>query len=268
MSSSKPSELSIEALLNRVREGEQGAWEALLRRSESNLEDWAARRIGNAAPGGIRASDVTQEAALGAFQRFASFRGTSEGEWRVWLEQVLHSRWVDLLRKAGSQKRNDVGALPLDASEAQDIPAPQRSPSTVSFHQEEWRRLLACFYELPDAQREALSLYYLHDSTVMGIAQRLGRSREAVDSLLQRGLRTLRARMEGVAELESEENPDAILIRNQVDAALSVYFRRREEGKPLEPDTFAAGYPECADELRGLLHWLEKLRALQPSTDS
>lgn len=259
MSASNLSELSIEALLHRVRQGEQGAWEELLRRSESKLEEWADRRIGNGAPGGIRASDVTQEAALGAFQRFASFRGTSEGEWRVWLEQVLHSRWVDLLRKAGSQKRNDVGALPLDASEAQDLPAPQRSPSQVSSHQEEWRRLLACFYELPDAQREALSLYYLHDSTVGGIAQRLGRSREAVESLLQRGLRTLRARMEGTAEME-------VLTRNQVDAALAVYFRRREEGKPLEPESFAAGYPECADELRGLLHWLEKLRALQPST--
>jgi RNA polymerase sigma-70 factor, ECF subfamily len=240
----------------------------LLRRSQSYLDRWAIRRIGSSPPGGIRPSDVAQEAALGAFQRFASFRGTAEGEWRVWLEQVLHSRWVDMLRKAGSQKRDDGGALPLDALEAQGVPAPQRSPSQVSSHQEEWRRLLTHFYELPDAQREALSLYYLHDSTVGGIAERLGRSKEAVESLLQRGLRTLRARMEGTAEGEFDENPQAIFTRNQVDAALSVYFRRREEEKPLDPDTFVADHPDCADEIRGLLHWLEKLRTLQPPTST
>ncbi|WP_309895186.1 sigma-70 family RNA polymerase sigma factor [Archangium sp.] len=265
MSSSTPAELSIEALLHRVREGERGAWEELLRHSQADLDKWAARRIKDASPGGIRPSDVSQEAALGAFQRFASFRGTSEGEWRVWLEQVLQSRFVDLLRKAGTQKRDDGGALPLDAPEAQGVPAPQRSPSQVSFDLEEWRRLLTYFYELPDAQRDALSLHFLHGSTSVEIARRLGISKDAVESLWGRGLRALRARMEGTADVESEDNPEAVLTRNQVDAALSVYFRRREEGRPLDADTFAADYPECADELRGLLHWLEKLRALQPS---
>ncbi len=265
VSSSTQAELSIEALLHRVREGERGAWEELLRYSQPELDKWAARRIKNAPPGGIRPSDVSQEAAMGAFQRFASFRGTSEGEWRVWLEQVLQSRWVDLLRKAGTQKRDDGGTLPLDAPEAQGIPAPQRSPSQVSFDLEEWRRLLTYFHQLPEAQSEALSLHYLQGSTSVEIARRRGISKEAAESLLGRGLRTLRARMEGTADVESEDSPEAILTRNQVDAALSVYFRRREEGKPLDPDTFAADYPECADELRGLLHWLEKLRALQPS---
>ena len=264
VSSSTQAESSIEALLHRVREGERGAWEELLRHSQSDLDKWAARRIENTPPGGIRPSDVSQEAALGAFQRFASFRGTSEGEWRVWLEQVLHSRWVDLLRKASTQKRNDGGALPLDAPEAQDVPAPQRSPSQVSFDLEEWRRLLTYFHQLPDAQNDALSLYFFHDATLVEIARRRGISKDAAESLLRRGVRTLRARMEGTADVESEDSPEAVLTRNQVDAALSVYFRRREEGKPVDPDTFAADYPECADELRGLLHWLEKLRALQP----
>lgn len=258
MTSSPLSELSVEALLQRVREGEKGAWEELLGRSQSDLGRWAARRLGSSPPGGIRPSDVTQEAALGAFERFSSFRGTGEGEWRVWLEQVLHSRCVDMLRKAGSQKRDDSKRLPLDAPEAQGLPALQRSPSLVSSQQEQWRQLLTHFYQLPDAQREALSLYYLRDSTIDGIAERLGRSRAAVESLLQRGLRALRAGMEG--------REDSGIVRNQVDAALSVYFRRREEGVPVDPEAFAASYPECVDELRGLLHWLEELRALQPSS--
>ncbi len=252
------SELSMEALLRRVREGEKGAWEELLGRSQSDLDRWAERRLGSSPPGGIRPSDVAQEAALGAFERFSSFRGSGEGEWRVWLEQVLNSRCVDMLRKAGSQKRDDAKGLPLDAPEARGQPAPQRSPSVVSSHQEQWRQLLTHFYQLPDAQREALSLYYLEDSTIAGIAERLGRSHDAVESLLRRGLRALRAGMEG--------REDANTVRNQVDVALSVYFRRREEGVPVDPEVFAASYPECADELRGLLHWLEALRALQPSS--
>jgi RNA polymerase sigma-70 factor (ECF subfamily) len=264
MNPSSFSELSMEDLLRRVRAREQGAWDALLGRSRFDLETWASRRVSNVAPGGTRPSDVSQEAALAAFQHFPSFRGMSEGEWRDWLERVLHSRFLDMIRKASTQKRDDAGMLPLDSLEAQAAPALQRSPSQASSQQESWRELLTHFYELPDDQREALSLYYLRDSTVKSIAERLDRSEEAVESLLRRGLRTLRARMEGSADAAAE--PGALIAHNQTDAALSVYFRRREVGVPLELESFVADYPDCAGELRGLLHWLETLRDLQPST--
>lgn len=258
------SEMSMEELLRRVRARERGAWEELLDRSQFDLEEWASLRVRGMAPGGTRPSDVSQEAALAAFQRFPSFRGMSEGEWRDWLERVLHSSFLDLLRKASTQKRDDAGMLPLDSGEAQAVPALQPSPSQVSSHRESWRELLTHFYELPDAQREALSLYHFKGETVRSIAERLGRSEEAVESLLGRGLRTLRARMEGSVDVEAR--PDELIARNQTDSALSAYFRRRDEGASLDVESFVAGYPDCADELRGLLRWLEELRNIQSST--
>lgn len=258
-----PSPPSVEALLRQVREQKQGAWEQLLRRYKLQLDDWAASYIRRSAPGGIRASDVSQEAALTALERFSSFQGSAEGEWHVWLQRIVESQWADMCRHATRQKRDAGGTLSLDADEVQDLPALQHTPSQVAAQQERGRLLLRHFLELPKEQREALSPYLLRGSSREALMARSGRSWDALESLLRRGMRTLAARMEGREEVQPQE-PHEALLNNQVDAALAVYFRRLEEGVPVEPETFAMDYPECADALLGLLRWLEALRALQP----
>ena len=255
---------SVEELLVRARAGEAGALEELLRRAQPQLARWAARRVSSETPGGNRPSDIVQESAIKAFQKFSSFEGNSEGEWRAWLKRVVFSRAADLTRQASSQKRDESGHLSLDAAEAEGGSAPRRSPSQFTSLQEEVRQLLSNVYRLPKEQCEALSLFHLKAFTVAEVARSMGKSEDAVGSLMQRGLRTLRKQMSGDASGPAEESPEAAAARNAADAALLVYLRRREMGEAVDPDAFAAGYPACAEELRGLLHWLERLRELRP----
>ncbi|MFP2904318.1 sigma-70 family RNA polymerase sigma factor [Pyxidicoccus sp. 3LFB2] len=258
------SELSVEELLVYARAGEAGALGELFRRAQPRLVRWAERRVSPETPGGNRPSDIVQEAELKAFQKFASFEGHSEGEWLAWLKSIVFSRAADLARQATSQKRDESGHLSLDAAEAEGGRAPQRSPSQFTSLQEDVRRLLSNLHQLPKEQCEALSLFHLKAFTVAEVARSMGRSEEAVGSLMQRGLRTLRAQMSGATSGSAEDSPEATAARNAADAALLVYLRRREAGETVDPDAFAAGYPACAEELRGMLHWLERLRELRP----
>ncbi|SEK95764.1 RNA polymerase sigma-70 factor, ECF subfamily [Stigmatella aurantiaca] len=257
-------ELSIEELLRRVRAQEEGAWEELFRRSQDQLDAWAKQRVTNMLPGGARPSDVSQEAALRAFEQFSWFKGQTKEEWFAWLKRVLSSQWVDLIRQAQSQKRDDSNHLPLDTLEAQAQPTPQPSPSQVTAHQEQWRQLLAAFHQLSEDQGKALSLFYVKNLTMAEIAQSMGRSRDAVESLIHRGMRALKALMAGQTEPGPGENFEEARTVNAVDAALLVYFRRRDAGEDVALESFVAGYPDCSDELRSLLSWMEQLRALRP----
>ncbi|AKJ02440.1 RNA polymerase ECF family sigma subunit [Archangium gephyra] len=268
MSQPKWPELSIEELLTRARAEEKGALEELFRRGKPRLEKWASRQNRPEAPGGNRPSDIVQTSAKRAFEKFSTFKGNSEGEWITWLKSIVLSQSAQLAREALSQKRNDSGNVSLDTEEVEELPAPQHSPSQVTSHQEEWRQLLTHFFHLPEDQNKALSLFHLNELSVAEIAAHLGRSEASVASLMQRGVRTLKERMAGATSGASEDSPEAAAARNAADAALLIYFRRRAAGETLDLNAFASAYPACAEELRGMLHWLEQLRALKPPEDS
>lgn len=261
------SELSVEELLVRARAEEKGALEELLRRSQPKLATWASQHVPAEAPGGNHPSDIAQVSALRAFEKFSTFKGNSEGELWAWLKRVLLSRAAQLAREALSQKRDDSGNISLDAEEAEGLPAPQRSPSQFTSHQEGTRQVLAAFARLPEDQREALRLFHLEEFPVAEVARLMGRSEASVSSLLQRGLKTARAWMAGSTSSLPEDSPGQAAVWNAVDAALLVYFRRRSAGEHLDPDAFAVEYPRCAEKLRGILHWLEMLRASKPPDD-
>jgi RNA polymerase sigma-70 factor (ECF subfamily) len=250
------SALPIEGLLQRARQGEPAALEELFRRCQHQLEHWASPYA--SAPAGVRPSDISQEAAQRAFQRFASFRGTTEGEWFAWFKRIFLNQAAELLREAG-REQHAAPTIPLDEEAELEVPASQHSPSQHTAQREEWRELLAHLSRLPESQREAIRLYYLKELRVAEVARELGKSEDAVASLLQRGLSTLRQRMAGAAGPEPEG-------ASAVAAAFRAYLRRREAGEAVEPGSFAAEHPDCADELRGMLHWVERLQALRPSS--
>jgi RNA polymerase sigma-70 factor (ECF subfamily) len=258
--------LSIEELIVRARAGENGALEELLRRNQEKLETWADQQP--EPPGGNSRSDIVQVSALRAFQKFSSFKGHSEGELLGWLKSVVSSQATQLARHALSQKRDDSGNVPLDTDMGDMVPASQHSPSHLSSVQEQARQLLKSIHDLSEEQREAVSLVYVREFSPAQAARLMGKSKEAVDSLVQRGLRALRKQKTGAASTPAQDSPEAASVQNAADAALLAYFRRREAGEHVNPDTFAAEHPECQEELRDMLHWIERLRALKPPGDA
>jgi RNA polymerase sigma-70 factor (ECF subfamily) len=253
-------ELSDEELIRRARAGEEGAIEELLRRCQRSLKG-ASRRATKGQPGSVSPSEVSQEAAIKAFRRFSTFKGSTKGELLNWFKRIATRQAAQLLRDEQRKKRGAPGALLLDTAEALEVPAPQRSPSQFTARREEWFQLQKILSQLPEDQCEALRFFYIEGMSVKEVSRHMKRTEASVGSLLQRGLKTLRARMAEKPDTEVEGRPP-------VDAAFRVYLKRREAGGAVDPDTFAAEFPDCADELRELLHWMERLQALRQAPSS
>jgi RNA polymerase sigma-70 factor (ECF subfamily) len=149
--------------------------------------------------GKLDASDVVQNTLCEACQSPERFHGRSAGEVAGWLRQALIHQMSRAVRDLGRARRNVARERSLD--EALDdssarleawLAAEQSSPSAQAEHGEQTIRLTAAVEALPDAQREAVVLHYLHGRTLRQVAQSLGRSEAAVAGLLQRGLKELR----------------------------------------------------------------------------
>ncbi|RKH02095.1 sigma-70 family RNA polymerase sigma factor [Corallococcus carmarthensis] len=257
------STLPTSELIRRARDGQRDALEELLRRYQAVLRKWARGVIKSDAPGGARPSDVAQDASLAAFRHFLSFKGASQSEWTSWLRKVVTSKAKMSLRRAQGAERNSSGNVPLySLDETQEVASPRKSPSQVTAHREEWRRLLVHFHGLPADQQEALTLRRLKELSAAEVAERMHRSEAAVDSLVQRATRTLRDRLVGVEA--KAVTPEARRIRNMADAVLAEYLRRRESGERVTLEEVIREHPDCAEELRGLLHGMEQLKVLWP----
>ena len=114
------SALSIEEVLRLMREGEDGAVEELLRRYQKQMSASAKQRVGDFAPGGIRTSDVTQEAAVRALKYLPRFRGESEGELSKYLRDIDSPDVAIALRL--------ISYLSLTISEHDQVPPPVDPP--------------------------------------------------------------------------------------------------------------------------------------------
>jgi RNA polymerase sigma-70 factor (ECF subfamily) len=158
---------------------------------------WDSRLQGQFDP-----SDVVQETLMEAHAKEAQFQGTSDAELAGWLRQILAHNLADALRKAGRRKR-DVDlerSLEADLEDSSSrlqacLAAQDSSPSKKAAKNEELSRLADNLAQLPDSQREAVTLHHLQGLTMAELARHMGRTEAAVAGLLRRGLKKLRELM-------------------------------------------------------------------------
>lgn len=261
MSHDALSQVSFEELLQRARAGDASAFNELFRRSRPTLDKWASRRRTWLPPGDDRPSDISQDISVRVLRGFPAFKGNTAGEWFSWLKEVFRNHLAQAHRDAHRQKRETPGVVSLDSEEVAEAPSRDRSPSQLTAHQEEWRRLFVCIYQLPEDQGEAIKLYHLKELPVAEIARRMGKTESSVSGLLHRGWKQVRAWM------REAPDPDAGGGRStsgEAAAAFTTFLRRRDAGEKVDPDTFIREHPACADELRDMLHWMERLQNHRP----
>jgi RNA polymerase sigma-70 factor (ECF subfamily) len=263
MSHEALSKVPFEELLQRARASDAQALDELFRRSKRRLGKWAGRRRASPAPGGARPSDIAQDVAMLASRAFPQFQGSTERQWFGWLKEILRNHKEESRRAANRQKREPPGILPLDSSEAEGAPSPEMSPSQLTARQEEWHRLFVCIYQLPDASREAIVLCHLQDLPIAEAARHLGRTRKSVEGLLARGWQRVKDRMRTELRPGTAEEPTPAPL-SDAETALLEWLQRRDAGEKVEPAAFLARHPACADELRDMLHWMERLQAHRP----
>ncbi|MBC7165384.1 MAG: RNA polymerase sigma factor [Roseovarius sp.] len=169
-----------EALLADFARGDPSAARALTFRLTPRVLAHAYRLLGNRA----EAEEVAQEAMLRLWRQAANWR---EGEAKVstWLYRVTANLCIDRLRRARG------GTVPLDA-----VPEPpDAQPGAAERIQARDRAaaLQAALSDLPERQRQAVVLRHIEGLANPEIAEIMGSSVEAVESLTTRGRRALAA---------------------------------------------------------------------------
>ena len=167
------------ALVLRVGEGDVGAYRELVARYAPQLLRFATRVLRDA----TEAEDVVQETFLRVWQHARDY--TPQARVTTWLHRITHNLAVDRLRARGRLK-------PLPDEDEDAMPESARQPSLI----DEKRRVLAldaALAELPERQAAALTLVHLHGLSGKEAAEVLGIGAEALESLLARARRALKA---------------------------------------------------------------------------
>lgn len=126
------------------------------------------------------AEDVTQDAFLTAVRTVEDPAAIRVG----WLIQVARNRLLDVLRR---QARYE-GKLRLVGSSDDDVDLPAAVVGRL--------RMTEALETLRVEHRVVLMLHYVDDLTVAGLAEELGRTPKAIEALLTRARRALRAELE------------------------------------------------------------------------
>ena len=174
-----------EALLARVAEGDPAAVRALVARKLPRLMSLAQRMLGEAA----EAEDVAQEAFLRIWRQAPLWR-PGQAKFDTWLHRVALNLCYDRLRR----RREVVTDAPPE--QADPGPAPDRGLEARDVA----RRVSTALADLPERQREAIVLCHYQELGNIEAAAVMGVSVEALESLLGRGRRALRAALGDMVE--------------------------------------------------------------------
>jgi RNA polymerase sigma-70 factor, ECF subfamily len=189
---------SISTLLLRARKGDRQALDRLFGLCRSYLLVVAEAQVNSWAGAKFSASDLVQQTLMDAYRGFADFRGGTTAEWLGWLRQIASHNACDLARHyAGAQKRLVKKEVPLepDGHAAQGPGDSPNTPSVLAVLQEQQLLLADALAQLSSDHREVIVLRNLQGLSFADVANRLERSRPAVQMLWMRAIESLRDKM-------------------------------------------------------------------------
>jgi len=158
--------------------------------ARSQVETWLRRKVD--------ASDLVQETMLEACRDFEHFAGHTEQEWLAWLRKILAHNAADFVRRyRGTAKRAAGREVPLrdpGDSAAPGAPEPaaeQPTPSQEFLQLDTELRVTAALSALPADYQEVILLRNLQRLPFADVAERMNRSRPAVQMLWMRAIHKL-----------------------------------------------------------------------------
>ncbi|HEY5800258.1 MAG TPA: RNA polymerase sigma factor [Burkholderiaceae bacterium] len=169
------------ALLARVGRGEAGAARELVASKLPRLLALGQRLLGNRA----EAEEVAQEVFLRTWKVAPQWQA-GQARLDTWLHRVAMNLCYDRLRKRQHEESGDDAADVLD---------PAVGPDESLAAAERGARLRAAIAALPARQREALVLQYYQELSNIEAAALMEVSVEALESLLSRARRAVRAQL-------------------------------------------------------------------------
>ncbi len=171
-------ELTDEQLMVRITRNDQEAFACLLRRHLDSIHGYLTRFTGSPAD----ADDLAQETFLRVWQKAHTFK-FGRVKFTTWLHRIAHNLSVDEFRKRHAADDTEVAQLPDERSDQ----------FLHHANHETHAKLTHSIGTLPEAQRCALMLCQVQGFSNQDAAVVLDVSLHALESLLARARRTLKA---------------------------------------------------------------------------
>lgn len=195
--------LSTADLLAQARCGDRQALDLLFARCRPYLNVVARTRLDGGLQPKVDVSDLVQMTLLEAFRDFGRFQGATSAEWLAWLRKITSRNALDQARYfRGAECREIDRERPLEPAGSgcanwHDPVAPGETPSAELMKQERELFVAAALDQLPVDYQEVIRLRNLLRLDFETVAQRMGRSRPAVQMLWTRALRKLQELLPG-----------------------------------------------------------------------
>ncbi len=166
-------------LVDRAKDGDLSAMDELISRHHGSVFRTAVGILGD----DDAASDVAQETFLKAFRGLGKFRG--EASFKTWVLAIAANEAKGLLRKAGRRKELSLERVGPVSSEEMPI-------DETMARDEDTRRMKEMLSQLPEKQRQAVTLRIFEDLSFREIGAVIGSSEGAARVNYHHGIRRLK----------------------------------------------------------------------------
>jgi RNA polymerase sigma factor (sigma-70 family) len=179
-------------LIERLKRGEESAFRSLVEQYQDLVYNTALGIVQNESD----AEDVAQEVFIQVFRSIGTFK--SEAKLSTWIYRITTTRALDLLRARKSKKR--FGLLKRLWETEEESPVENISdfnhPGVSLESKEEAAQLMTAIAQLPENQKVAFVLHKLEGLSYLEIAEVMGNTLPAVESLMHRARLNLRKILE------------------------------------------------------------------------
>ena len=179
-------------LIERLKRGEESAFRSLVEQYQDLVYNTALGIVQNESD----AEDVAQEVFIQVFRSIGTFK--SEAKLSTWIYRITTTRALDLLRARKSKKR--FGLLKRLWETEEESPVENISdfnhPGVSLERKEQAAQLMHAITQLPENQKVAFVLHKLEGLSYLEIAEVMGNTLPAVESLMHRARLNLRKILE------------------------------------------------------------------------
>lgn len=179
-----------------ARDGSYSALGQLLDHYRGYLMRVASEELPAELAGKVAASDVVQDAFLGAARSFPRFQGKTELELRAWLRSMLLNHMQDARRRYSTLGRLPSREVKLDDVDDSrcpglGLPCSDPAPSSVAVVGETKALIQRALLRLPVDYRRVIQLRSLQELDFEEVGKQLGRSPDAARHLWSRAIQRL-----------------------------------------------------------------------------
>ena len=182
---------SSEELMARVAEGDEDAFEILVNRHQTSILNLVYRFIGDR----TQAKDLAQEVFIRVWESAKSYE--PKAKFTTWIYRITANLCFNELKSSRRRKWFSFNWSDEDGEHTFEETLSDSAPSAedLLLEKERSRQISDALQSLPDNQRMAVVLKRYEDLSYQEIAQIIGCSVSAVESLLVRAKRTLQEKM-------------------------------------------------------------------------